>query len=141
MGFFARLGVGFLKGLVTGAAVGAVFQLGLGWAETPGLLGYLLAMGAGATAGIIAGTPPWRAEAWLESVLKGLFGVGVGALLYWLASSFAAVEVPFALAGADAGSRWTAIPLLFAPIIAALYSAVVELDNTPPRVEARESLD
>jgi hypothetical protein len=130
VGFLKRLGLGFLKGLVVGLAVGAAFQLGLGWAETGGLLGYLLAMGTGATAGILAGAPPWRAEAWIESVLKGVFGVGVGALLYWVASSFLGFGVPVALAGADAGTPWPTVPLVFAPLVAGVYGAIVELDNT-----------
>lgn len=130
MRFLTRLGVGFLKGLVIGAIVAGLFQIGLGWTHAPGLLGYLLAMGIAATAGVLGGTPPWRAEAWLEAVLKGVFGVGVGALLYGLGSGFARFEVPFALAGSEEGAAWTAIPLLFGPAIAAIYGAIVELDNT-----------
>lgn len=130
MGILKRLGIGLLKGLLVGAAVGAGFQVGLGWGETPGLLGYLLAMGAGATAGILAGTPPWKAEAWIEAVLKGLFGVGVGAGIYWLGSSFVAFGVPFALPNADAGTPWTQLPLVYASVIGAFYGAFVELDNT-----------
>ena len=136
MGFLKRLGLGFLKGLVVGLAVGAAFQLGLGWAETGGLLGYLLAMGTGATAGILAGAPPWKAEAWIEAVLKGVFGVGVGALLYWLASSFLGFGVPMALAGADEGASWTTLPIVFAPLVAGIYGAIVELDNTPGKGDA-----
>jgi len=125
-----RLGIGLIKGLLVGAAVGAGFQIGLGWGDTAGLLGYLLAMGAGATAGILAGTPPWKAEAWIEAVLKGLFGVGVGAGLYWVGSSFLAFEVPFALPGSQAGVAWTHMPLLYASVVGGFYGAFVELDNT-----------
>lgn len=128
--FLKRLGIGLLKGLAVGGLTGAAIQIGLGWTVTIGLLGYLLAMGIGATAGILAGTPPWRSETWIEAVLKGLFGVGVGALLYWVASSFASFEVPFAVAGAPRGTAWTSLPLLYGPVIGALFGAVVELDNT-----------
>lgn len=136
MAFLRRLGIGFLKGLVVGALVGVAFQVGLGWVETPGLLGYLLAMGTGATAGILAGTPPWRAEAWIEAVLKAVFGVGVGALLYWLATSFLSFGLPFALLGAGDGTAWPAVPLVFAPLVAGVYGAIVELDNTPGKTDA-----
>lgn len=130
MRFLKRLGLGLLKGLAVGGVTGAAIQIGLGWTVTAGLLGYLLAMGVGATAGILAGTPPWKSETWIEAVLKGLFGVGVGALLYWLGSSFASFELPFAVAGAPRGTEWTSLPLLYGPVVGALFGAVVELDNT-----------
>jgi hypothetical protein len=125
-----RLGFGLIKGVLIGAGVGAGIQLGLGWTETSGLLGYLLAMGVGATAGILAGKPPWRQEAWIEALLKAAGGVGVGALLYWLGTSFAGFDVPFAVGGAEAGIPWTSIPLLYAPAISGLFGTLVELDNT-----------
>lgn len=130
MGILKRLGIGLLKGLLVGAAVGTGFQVGLGWGDTPGLLGYLLAMGTGATAGILAGTPPWKVDAWIEALLKGLFGVGVGAGLYWLSSSFLSFQVPFALPAAEPNVEWTRLPLIYAPIVGAFYGAFVELDNT-----------
>ena len=133
MGFLKRLGIGLVKGLIVGAAVGAVFQVGLRWGSTSGLLGYLLAMGAGATAGILAGTPPWKAEAWIEAVLKGLFGVGVGAGLYWVSASFLAFDVPFRLPNAEPGTAWTHMPLLYATLVGGFYGAFVELDNTGDR--------
>ncbi len=135
MKLLKRLGIGLLKGLVVGGAVGAALQLGLGWTQTTGLLGYLLAMATGATAGTLAGTPPWKGEAWIEAVLKGVFGVGVGALLYWLGSSFAPFGLPLAIGGAPDGADWTSLPLLYAPAIGGVYGAIVELDNTgkPPK--------
>lgn len=125
----ARLGIGLLKGLVVGAALGAGFQLGLRWGETTGLLGFLLAMGIGATAGILCGKAPWRAEAWIEAVLKGVFGVGIAALVYWIGTSYLPWSVPFALPYAASGTEWTSMPLLYAPVIGALFGMVVELDN------------
>jgi hypothetical protein len=125
-----RLLIGLAKGLVVGGALGAGLQIGLGWGETSGLLGYLLAMGAGATAGILAGKPPWRAEAWIESVLKGVFGLGTGALVYFLGSSYGSFEVPFALPGAASGTPWTSQPLLYATAIGGVFGSLVELDNT-----------
>ncbi len=124
-----RLGFGLLKGLVVGTALGVGFQVGLGWGATTGLLGYLLAMGFGATAGILCGKAPWRAEAWIEAVLKGIFGVGVGALVYWVGSSYLAWQLPWALPNAEAGSAWTAMPLLYAPVIGGIFGTIVELDN------------
>ncbi len=125
-----RLLVGLLKGLVAGAAIGTLFQVALGWSTTAGLLGYLIAMGTGATAGILSGRPPWAQEAWIESVLKALVGLGLGALFYWLAVRFANVALPFAVVHAPRGTPWTSVPLLYAPPIAGIYGAFIELDNT-----------
>ncbi len=125
----SRLGIGLLKGLVVGGGLGAGFQLGLRWGETTGLLGFLLAMGIGATAGILCGKAPWRAEAWIEAVLKGVVGVGIAALVYWIGSSYLPWSVPFTLPHAAAGTDWTSMPLLYAPVIGALFGMVVELDN------------
>lgn len=127
---FMRLLIGLLKGIAVGTAIGAAFQLGLGWATVSGLLGFLIAMGTGATAGVLVGKPPWKQDGWIEGVLKAVFGVGVGALVYWLSSSYGKFDVPFAIGEAPAGTDWTTVPLLFAPIVAALYGALVEVDNT-----------
>ncbi len=126
-----RFLIGLLKGVGLGVIVGVCFHFVLGWKVTGGLLGYLIAMGAGATAGIVAGRPPWLHEAWLESLLKGVFGLAVGAAVYWLLVRFTSVGIPFALFGVPEDTPWTSLPLLFAPPIAALFGLIIELDNNP----------
>lgn len=124
-----RLVIGLLKGLVLGAAIGAGIQYGLRWPiASGGLLGYLLVMGAAGTTGVFAGKPPWREGAWVEALLKGLVGVGIGALLYWLGSTYGAIELPFP--GMPEATAWTGLPVIFLPAIAAVYGALVELDNS-----------
>jgi hypothetical protein len=130
--------IGLLKGLVAGIGIGAAFHFGLGWKQTSGLLGFLIAMGAGGTTGLLTGRPPWQHQAWVEGVLKAVFGVGVGALLYWLAVRFAPLQVPLSALGLPEGKPWTSSPLLFAPPITALYGALVELDNTDGREKKAE---
>lgn len=125
-----RLLFGLLKGLAIGGGLGAALHLGLGWTTTPGLLGYLLAMGTGATAGILAGKPPWRHQAWIEALLKAVAGVAVGALMYWLATDFGAFGLPFDLLGVPSGTPWPELPLLYIPLVAAIFGSLVELDNT-----------
>lgn len=131
---FKRLGVGLLKGLVIGGVIGAGLHFGLGWMTVTPLLGYLVAMAAGASASVLAGKPPWREGAWIEALLKGLAGVGAGALLYFLGTRFGSFGVPFALPGrlaaTAAGAAWPTLPLLFAPAFGALIGSLVELDNT-----------
>ncbi|MEM9070298.1 MAG: hypothetical protein AAGE52_17455 [Myxococcota bacterium] len=125
-----RLGLGLIKGLVIGGAIGAAFHFGLGWTSATGLLAYLMAMGAGATAGILAGKPPWKQAAWIESVLKAVAGVGVGALAYWLGSRFGEFGLPLELPNVAAGTSWTEVPLVFVPAVSAVFGTLVELDNT-----------
>ncbi len=133
---FKRLVVGLIKGLVIGGAIGAAFHFGLGLPVLAGLGGYLVAMTAGATAGVLNGKPPWRQAIWIESVLKAVFGLGVGALAFWAASKYAPFALPFELPGVEAGTPWTSLPLLSAPAVAALYGAFIELDNTDEDDEA-----
>lgn len=125
-----RLSIGVLKGLLLGAAIGAGLHFGLGWTTATGLLAYLLAMGAGATAGLIGGRPPWRQDTWIESVLKAVAGLGVGALLYWITSTWAAFELPFAIPDVAAGTPWTSVPMLVTTAVALVFGTLVELDNT-----------
>ena len=126
-----RLGQGALKGLLVGVGIGVALAHGLGWATTAGLLGYLIAMGTGATVGLVVGKPPWKQAGWVEGLLKAIAGLLVGALLYWLGSRFGSFELPFALLEAPAESRWDELPLVFAPLIASIFGALIELDNTP----------
>jgi hypothetical protein len=122
-----RLGIGFVKGLVLGALIGAGITFGLRW-PTPsgGVLAYLLALGVGGTTGIFAGKAPWKEGAWLEAVLKGVVGVMATALLYWLASSYASFALPWP--GASAPVAWTALPPIYLGLVGAIYGALVELD-------------
>lgn len=132
-----RLALGLFKGLLIGGALGAAFHFGLGWLTASGILAYLLAMGAGATSGILAGKPPWRHQAWIESLLKGAAGLGFGALAFWVASKWAAFGVPGGIPGLEAGTPWTQSVLLMPAVVAGLFGTLVELDNTddpdPPK--------
>lgn len=125
-----RLIIGVIKGLLVGAAIGSALHFGLGWTTAAGLLAYLLAMGAGATAGVLAGKPPWRQQAWIESVLKSVAGLGVGALAYWAASSWLAAPLPFDIPGIASETPWTEMTLGITTATAAAFGALVELDNT-----------
>ncbi len=123
-----RLGIGLLKGLLVGAAIGAGITFGARW-PTPsgGLLAYLLALGVGGTTGIFAGSAPWREGAWLDAAIKALFGIGVGAALYWLGASYAAAAIPWP--GAGHAVPWTSLPPLYLGAIGGIYGALVELDH------------
>lgn len=125
-----RLALGLLKGALIGGAIGAAFHFGLGWTTAAGLLAYLIAMGSGASAGVLTGKPPWRHAAWIESLLKGVAGVGVGALAYWAASKWGSFALPFEIPGVPPGTVWTELPLVFSAVIGGAFGTLVELDNT-----------
>lgn len=122
----ARLGIGLMKGLILGAAVGAGIFFGLHW-PTPagGALGYLLAIGTTGTTGIFAGRAPWKDGAWIEAALKGLVGAGVGGGLYWLAMRYGGLlgDVP------TLGVPWVGFGPAYLALIAGVFGAVVELDH------------
>ncbi len=130
-----RLGFGLLKGLLIGGGIGAGLQYGLHWTDASGLLGFLLAMGVAGTAGVFAGKAPWKEGAWIEATLKGLVGVGLGALAYW-GLTYVPFTVPFP--GLAGGHALAALPVVFAPAIAGVYGAVVELDNTGDEDEPKK---
>ena len=126
-----RLLLGLLKGLLIGGLIGAGMHFGLGWVAIGSVVfGYLLAMAAGGSAGLLAGKPPWKQAAWIEGVLKTVAGVGFGALAFWAASKWLAFGVPGVIPGLEGGTPWTHATLLMPPVVAALFGSLVELDNT-----------
>lgn len=131
-----RVGIGFLKGLLIGVAVGTGVEAFLHWPlPSGGMLAFLLSIGVGGTAGVFGGRAPWREGAWLEAALKMAVGAAAGAFLYWLASKYASFELPW-IGGAR---RWTSIAPLFLGPIGALYGAVVELDHDEGPAPATKS--
>src|SRR6266545_1336355 len=125
-----RLLLGLLKGAAVGAALGfGAEQIGLagGW-------GYIVYGLVGFVVGLVVGRPFWshlldrKSTVW-TSVLKGLFGFGVGAGLYALGHKVVGDPV-LALAGqARPLTAWT---YLFGGLVGAIYGAWVELDDAPP---------
>jgi len=128
---FKRLLLGLLKGLVIGGAFGAAvfFGLSVQASGVEGALAYLLYAGVALVAGVLSGRPPWLKGAWVESLLKGLFGLAVGAGLYAVATKVFGNALAPDIAGAQ-HLKLIAQPLMMAPGIAAIYAALIELDNT-----------
>jgi hypothetical protein len=129
MPFLKRLGIGMAKGALIGALLGVGFHFGLLWWTTAGLLSMLIAMGVGATAGALAGKPPWAQSGWLETGLRILAGAGIGAALLWLAGHFLAFTLPFSVFGAPSETLWHELPLVYIPFVTTIYAALLELDN------------
>jgi hypothetical protein len=124
-----RLLLGLIKGALIGGGLGFLaFQLGLG-----GGWGYVIYGLVGFAVGLVVGRPIWshlldKSSTVWTSVLKGLFGFGVGAGLYALAAK-ALGDPILALAGESRPlTAWT---YLFGGLVGALYGAWVELDDAP----------
>lgn len=124
-----RLLLGLLKGLVIAGALGALFFYAFGMHAVTGVGAFLLAGLATLLAGVFAGQPPWKTGAWIGSVLKGVFGFGLGAGLYWVLQRFApATDISSVLRSTEPTTIATA-PLTFMPIIASIYTMLVEIDD------------
>lgn len=123
-----RLLLGILKGLLIGGTIGALIHFVAvdDGTLTSSLANYPLYAGVGALSGVLAGRPPWKPGAWIASILKGVFGLGVGAGLFALASNF--IGMKFALLGGPS-VLLAQHPLVFAPIVALLYATFVEIDD------------
>ena len=133
-----RLALGLAKGLALGGAVGALVHFGLGRPSLDGILMWLLAILTSGLAAVFSGKPPWAKDGgWIEGILKAVAGLGLGALAYWLASSFLGIGVPMALGEVAAGTPWTQVPLAALPIFGGVFGAAVELDNTPEKQDAK----
>jgi len=125
-----RLALGLLLGLLIGLGLASGLHFGLGLRSASGLLGYLLAMGAGATAGVLAGKPPWQQEAWIEAILKAVAGLGFGALVFWLTSSYIPWTLPSSVLDLPSGTPLAHTLLISMPLTAGLFGTLVSLDNT-----------
>lgn len=125
-----RLIMGLLKGAVIGAALGfGAEQIGLtgGW-------GYVLFGLVGFAVGLLVGRPIWshlldkQSTIW-TSVLKGVFGFGIGAGLYALAHNVLGDPTLALLGQARPLTGWT---YGFGGLVGAIYGAWIELDDAPP---------
>jgi hypothetical protein len=124
-----RVVLGLLKGGVVGAAIGALaFKLGI----TSGVLAFIAYGLVGGLAGIVAGKPPWRQETMWTSLLKGIFGFGIGCVLYWAAHKFlGGVPASFAAGlGVPPGRALVEVPFLLGPAIGAAWGILVEVDDS-----------
>jgi hypothetical protein len=127
-----KLFTGLLKGLVIGAAIGyGAFAL-----QLDGGFHWVTYGAIGALVGLLVGRPIWsllfdRNSTSVVSILKAVFGFGVGVGLYALINKVLGggprFEVPPLAEGARALQDWT--PIL-GGAIGALYGAFVEVDDS-----------
>jgi hypothetical protein len=124
-----RLLLGVLKGGVIGGALGyGLEQAGLSWLAVDA--GWLVYGAVGFVVGFFVGRPFWshladkKSTVW-TSVLKSLFGFGIGAGLWALVSKVAGNP-----AIATLPPLTHAVPV-FAGAVGVVYGAWVELDDPP----------
>ena len=122
-----RVILGLLKGAIIGAAVGyGATRLGV----TTGALAFATYAAVGFLVGLICGKAVWRHETLWTPALKGLFGAGICALLYFGASKLLGGLTMDFTAQLGAPDRPLAqIPLLLAPALGILYGIFVEVDD------------
>jgi hypothetical protein len=120
-----RLLLGLLKGIVIGGAFGALLHFGLGQHQLAGWANWLLYPLVGAVSGALAGRAPWKPGAWIAGILKGVFGLAVGAGLFALGHKF----LPDLALVDGVKVNLAEQPLFFAPMLATIYATLVELDD------------
>ena len=120
--------LGLLKGAVVGGALGwAAFKLGI----AGGAAAFVTYAVIGGLVGMVCGKPPWRQDTFWTSALKGLFGLAVGAGLYWVGRKVLGgvhVALPAAL-GAPPDRPFAELPILLGPLVGALWGGFVEVDD------------
>jgi hypothetical protein len=134
-----RLVLGLVKGAIIGGAIGyGAYALGLG-----GALGWVIYGLVGVAVGLLVGRPVWshlrdkHSTIWV-SIIKSLFGFGIGAGLYALAGKV--------WSGPELTIMGDTRPLLdfqyvLGGAIGALYGAWVEADDAPKKPESPEPKD
>jgi hypothetical protein len=122
-----RVVLGLLKGGLVGAGIGFLaWKLGVGGGAAA-LIAYGL---VGALAGVVAGRPPWRQETFWTSLLKGIFGFGVGVALYFGARKLlGGMHLAFATGMGAPDRPLVEIPFLLGPVIGAIWGILVEVDD------------
>jgi hypothetical protein len=123
-----RVLLGLLKGGVVGALLGwGALKLGV----TAGFLAFLTYGLIGGLVGIVCGRPPWRQDTFWTPALKGLFGIGVGIGLFWVARKLlGGVQVGFAAQLGAPGKTLAEIPLVLGPLIGGVWGLLVEVDDS-----------
>ena len=122
-----RVVLGLLKGGLVGAGIGFLaWKMGLS-AGIPAYFAYGL---VGALAGVVAGRPPWRQETLWTPLLKGMFGFGIGLLLFWGARKLlGGLQLP-ALRSIAGDHPLVDVPVLLGPVVGAIWGILVEIDDS-----------
>jgi hypothetical protein len=122
-----RFLLGILKGGVIGAGIGYLAgQLGV----TTGAVAVAVYGIVGAVVGLLCGRPLWQQDTIWTSILKAIFGFGLGvgaafAGRKWLGG----VHIPIAFIPGATEHAFPEVPSLFGAAVGILYGVFVELDD------------
>lgn len=138
-----RLIKGLLIGVVLGLLTATALVKGIGMNPSFALAGgpliaYTAALLTGAGVGLVAGKPIWAPGAWIEGILKTVFGALLGAGGMFLLQRFGTFSVDLTKLGAGVGTLGS-LSYVALPIIATVLSVFYELDNTDPPETAYKS--
>jgi hypothetical protein len=122
-----RVFLGLLKGGLVGAGIGFLAWKAGVTAGVAAIIAYGL---VGGLVGVVAGRPPWRQETIWTSLLKGLFGFGVGLALYFGAHKLlGGMHLAFATGLGAPDKPFVEVPFLLGPVIGAIWGILVEVDD------------
>jgi hypothetical protein len=134
-----RVIMGLLKGGLVGAGVGFLaWKLGI----TSGPIAFVAYGLIGGLVGLVAGRPPWRQETIWTSLLKGIFGFGVGlALTFGAHKLLGSMHLAFATGLGAPDKPLVDVPFLLGPIIGAIWGILVEVDDgsSAERAKAKDA--
>ncbi len=128
------IGLRILLGVLKGAIVGGLLGGALWFFETGGDLGndeaswawlrWPLYGAIGLLTGLVSGRPPWaKGYVWVSSLLKGVFGFGVGVGLYFLGNYLLQSFEPF-------GRLATEWYFGFGAAVGVIYAVFIEIDDS-----------
>lgn len=103
-------------------------------ATTP-TLSALFATGVGGTVLVLVRRPPWRQQSAIESLLRVLLGMLLGAGAWFLAARFLDVALPFAFPPVPRGARLTEHPLVFGGAVGFVVGTLVGIEPAPAKPE------
>lgn len=116
--------IGALVGV--GTAAFAIKVLGITWLVAS--TAYPLAIALGVIVGLVTGTPVWAPGAWLEAILKSVFGAVIACALMYAFRSWATVSMNLSSLGLGSGEVGK-LPEVVLPTIALLLSLWFGIDS------------
>lgn len=116
--------IGALVGV--GTAAFAIKVLGITWLVAS--TAYPLGIAVGILVGLLTGTPVWAPGAWLEAILKAVFGAVVACALMYAFRSWATVSLNLTSLGLGSGEAGK-LPEVVLPTIALLLSVGFGIDS------------
>jgi hypothetical protein len=118
-------------GAILGAGIGAPIAYSTRVALTP-VLSMMMAMAVAACVFALVRRPPWRQASAVESLLRVVVGLAVGAGLAWLAQRFVDLRLPLAVPPLPNGVTFTEHGGVFGSVVGLVTGLLIGLEPAPP---------